>query len=279
MNQIHRPTVVALLLAGAFISILNQTLMITAIPPIINEMGVTPNSAQWLTTVFMLVNGIMIPVSAFLIERFTTRQLFLTAMGVFAVGTLIGGIAPNFEFLIMARVIQSLGAGVMMPLMTTVFLLIFPINKRGSVMGLIGLVISFAPAIGPVISGWVTEHYTWRVLFYIILPIAIIDIIIAFFALRNVTEVKKTKFDILSVILSSFGFGGILYGVTNAGNFGWGAPITLITLAIGIISLILFILRQLKLRHPMDIQCLNLEYLSMLFSRSVYLLAPLRLWG
>ncbi|MCT1902703.1 MDR family MFS transporter [Oceanobacillus sojae] len=251
MNQIHRPTVVALLLAGAFISILNQTLMITAIPPIINEMGVTPNSAQWLTTVFMLVNGIMIPVSAFLIERFTTRQLFLTAMSVFAIGTFIGGIAPNFEFLIMARVIQSLGAGVMMPLMTTVFLLIFPINKRGSVMGLIGLVISFAPAIGPVISGWVTEHYTWRVLFYIILPIAIIDIIIAFFALRNVTEVKKTKFDVLSVILSSFGFGGILYGVTNAGNFGWGAPITLITLAVGILSLFLFILRQLKLRHPM----------------------------
>ncbi|GIO23296.1 DHA2 family efflux MFS transporter permease subunit [Oceanobacillus sp. J11TS1] len=251
MNQIHRPTVVALLLAGAFISILNQTLMITAIPPIIIEMGVTPNSAQWLTTVFMLVNGIMIPVSAFLIERFTTRQLFLSAMSVFAVGTFIGGIAPDFEFLLVARVIQSIGAGVMMPLMTTVFLLIFPINRRGSVMGLIGLVISFAPAIGPVISGWITEHYTWRVLFYVILPIAIIDIIVAFFALRNVTEVKKTKFDIFSVILSSFGFGGVLYGVTNAGNFGWGAPITLVTLAIGILSLILFILRQLKMNHPM----------------------------
>lgn len=251
MNDIHKPTIVALLLAGSFIAILNQTLMITAIPPIINEMNVTPNSAQWLTTVFMLVNGIMIPISAFLIERFTTRQLFITAMSIFAAGTLLGGTAPNFEFLIASRVIQSIGAGVMLPLMTTVFLLIFPINRRGSVMGLIGLVISFAPAIGPVISGWVTEHYHWRVLFYIILPIAVIDIIIALFALRNVTEVKKTKFDVQSVIMSSFGFGGILYGVTNAGNFGWSAPITIVTLGIGILSLVLFITRQLKLKHPM----------------------------
>ncbi|GLO64817.1 DHA2 family efflux MFS transporter permease subunit [Oceanobacillus kimchii] len=251
MNQIHRPTVVALLLAGSFIAILNQTLMITAIPPIIIEMGITANSAQWLTTVFMLVNGIMIPVSAFLIERFTTRQLFMSAMGIFAIGTLVAGLSPVFEMLLVGRVIQSIGAGVMLPLMTTVFLLIFPINRRGSVMGLIGLVISFAPAIGPALSGWVTGHFSWRYLFFIIFPIAVIDMIVAYFALKNVTEVKKTKLDVLSIILSSFGFGGILYGVTNAGNYGWGAPITLITLAIGIISLMLFILRQLKLTHPM----------------------------
>ncbi|WP_413378809.1 DHA2 family efflux MFS transporter permease subunit [Alkalihalobacillus sp. 1P02AB] len=251
MNNIHRPTIVALLLAGSFIAILNQTLMITAIPPIIVEMGVTPNSAQWLTTVFMLVNGIMIPVSAFLIERFTTRQLFLTAMSVFAAGTLVAGLAPTFEVLLLGRVIQSMGAGVMLPLMTTVFLLIFPINKRGTVMGLIGLVISFAPAIGPAFSGWVTGNYSWRLLFFIILPIAIIDIIIAYFVLKNVTEVKKTKVDVLSIILSSFGFGGLLFGVTNAGNFGWGEPITLITLAVGVFSLLFFILRQLRLKHPM----------------------------
>ncbi|KMK77729.1 DHA2 family efflux MFS transporter permease subunit [Alkalihalobacillus pseudalcaliphilus] len=251
MHEIHRPTVVALLLAGSFIAILNQTLMITAIPPIIDEMGVSPNSAQWLTTVFMLVNGIMIPISAFLIERFTTRQLFMTAMSIFASGTLVAGIAPSFELLLVGRVIQSMGAGVMLPLMTTVFLLIFPMNKRGSVMGLIGLVISFAPAIGPALSGWVTGHFSWRMLFFIIFPIAVIDIIIAHFALKNVTEVKKTKLDIASVILSSFGFGGLLYGVTNAGNFGWLAPITVITLAVGAISLTLFIKRQLQLKYPM----------------------------
>ncbi|MCM3717822.1 DHA2 family efflux MFS transporter permease subunit [Fictibacillus phosphorivorans] len=244
-------TIVTLLLAGTFIAILNQTLMITAIPPIMEEMKITANSAQWLTTVFMLVNGIMIPVSAFLLERFTTRQLFLSAMSVFAFGTLVAGLAPNFEMLLLGRVIQSSGAGVMLPLMQTVFLMIFPVNKRGSAMGLVGLVISFAPAIGPALSGWVTSHYSWRLLFFIILPIAIIDIVIAYFALKNVTETAKTRVDVLSIILSSFGFGGLLYGFTCAGNLGWTASSTLLWLAIGVVALVIFIIRQLRLKHPM----------------------------
>lgn len=232
-----RSTIVALLLAGAFIAILNQTLMITAIPPIKDEMNITANSAQWLTTIFMLVNGIMIPVSAFLIDRFTTRQLFITAMSVFTLGTLVAAIAPNFAMLLAGRVIQSAGGGIMLPLMQTVFLMIFPVNKRGTVMGLVGLVISFAPAIGPTLSGWITEHYSWRMLFYIILPIAIIDIIIAYFVMKNVTEVSKPKVDILSIILSSFGFGGLLYGFTSAGNSGWSSPVTIIVITVGVLCL------------------------------------------
>ncbi|MFB3161518.1 DHA2 family efflux MFS transporter permease subunit [Neobacillus sp. 179-J 1A1 HS] len=243
--------IVVLLLAGAFIAILNQTLMITAIPPIMDQMSVTANSAQWLTTVFMLVNGIMIPISAFLLEKFTTRQLFISAMSVFALGTVVSGIAPNFEILLTGRVIQSVGAGVMLPLMTTVFLLIFPVNKRGAAMGLVGLVISFAPAIGPALSGWVTSQFSWRVLFFIILPIALIDIVVAFFFLKNVTEVSKPKVDVISILLSSFGFGGLLYGFTSAGNYGWTHAATLLSLTIGSISLIVFIFRQLRLKHPM----------------------------
>jgi EmrB/QacA subfamily drug resistance transporter len=250
-TKIRQGPIVALLLAGTFISILNQTLMITAIPPIMHEMNITANSAQWLTTIFMLVNGIMIPVSAFLIERFTTRQLFITAMSVFTVGTLVCSIAPNFEMLLVGRVIQSCGAGVMLPLMQTVFLMIFPVNRRGAAMGLVGLVISFAPAIGPALSGWVTSHYSWRVLFFIILPIALIDIVIAFLTLKNVTEVSKPKVDVLSIILSSFGFGGLLYGFTSAGNFGWLHSITLVSLGIGSLALFLFISRQIRLKHPM----------------------------
>lgn len=246
-----KSTIVTLLLAGAFIAILNQTLMITAIPPIMKEMNITANSAQWLTTVFMLVNGVMIPVSAFLLERFSTRQLFISAMGVFSFGTLIAGIAPNFEILLLGRVIQSSGAGVMLPLMQTVFLMIFPVHKRGAAMGLIGLVISFAPAIGPALSGWVTAHYSWRLLFFIILPIALIDIIIAALALKNVTEVTNPKVDVLSIILSSFGFGGLLYGFTCAGNYGWLDTSTLLSLGIGVLTLVWFITRQLRLKHPM----------------------------
>ncbi|WHY72092.1 MDR family MFS transporter [Fictibacillus enclensis] len=244
-------TIVTLLLAGSFIAILNQTLMITAIPPVMAEMHITANSAQWLTTVFMLVNGIMIPVSAFLLQRFTTRQLFITAMSVFAFGTLVAGMAPNFEMLLLGRVIQSSGAGVMLPLMQTVFLMIFPVHKRGAAMGLIGLVISFAPAIGPALSGWVTSHYSWRVLFFIILPIALIDIVVAYFALKNVTEVTKPQVDVLSIVLSSLGFGGLLYGFTSAGNNGWTAQMTIISLALGALALVLFITRQLRMNHPM----------------------------
>ena len=243
--------IVGLLLAGTFIAILNQTLMITAIPPIMDEMNITANSAQWLTTVFMLVNGIMIPISAFLLERFTTRQLFISAMSIFAVGTIVGGIALNFEILLLGRVIQSIGAGVMLPLMTTVFLLIFPVNKRGAAMGLVGLVISFAPAIGPALSGWVTSHFSWRVLFFVILPIALIDIVVAFLSLKNVTEVSRPKVDVLSILLSSLGFGGLLYGFTCAGNYGWSHGTTVLSLAIGGVSLLLFIFRQLRLKHPM----------------------------
>ncbi|WP_153462146.1 MULTISPECIES: DHA2 family efflux MFS transporter permease subunit [Sediminibacillus] len=250
-NSYKRSTIVALLLAGAFIAILNQTLMITAIPPIMEEMGISANTGQWLTTVFMLVNGIMIPVSAFLLERFTTRQLFITAMSVFAFGTLVAGLSPNFSLLLLGRVIQSAGAGVMLPLMQTVFLMIFPVNKRGAAMGLIGLVISFAPAIGPALSGWITSHYSWRLLFFIILPIAIIDIVVAIFAMRNVTEVSRPRVDILSIILSSLGFGSLLYGFTSAGNNGWFAALTVVSLGVGIVALVLFISRQLRLEHPM----------------------------
>ncbi|MFG6149687.1 MDR family MFS transporter [Halobacillus sp. B23F22_1] len=252
MAQNYSKVLIAgLLISGSFITILNQTLMITAIPPIMEEMNITANTGQWLTTVFMLVNGIMIPISAFLIEKFTTRQLFMTAMGVFAAGTIVGGLATNFPVLLTGRIIQSAGAGVMLPLMQTVFLLIFPVEKRGAAMGYIGLVISFAPAIGPTLSGWVTANYSWRYLFWFILPLTIIMIIVAYKILRNVTELKNPKVDPISIILSSFGFGGLLYGFTSAGNNGWDSPMTIGTLAAGAIILFVFILRQLRMHHPM----------------------------
>lgn len=251
-NEDYSKVLIAgLLLAGSFIAILNQTLMITAIPPIMQEMGITANTAQWLTTVFMLVSGIMIPISAFLLEKFTTRQLFMTAMGVFTLGTVVSGIATGFPVLLTGRVIQSVGAGVMLPLMQTVFLMIFPVNRRGAAMGYIGLVISFAPAIGPTLSGWVTSNYEWRFLFWGITPLALVMIVVAFFKMRNVTELKNPKVDPFSIMLSTLGFGGLLYGFTSAGNNGWGSPITLTILVVGTTSIFFFIKRQLSMSHPM----------------------------
>lgn len=242
--------ITAILLTGSFLAILNQTLLTTAIPHIMADLNLTESKAQWLTTIFMLVNGIMIPITAFLIETFTTRVLFLAAMITFATGTLIAGTAGDFPILIVGRVVQATGAGILMPLMMTIFLFIYPVSKRGAAMGMVGLVISFAPAIGPTLSGWLLEFYEWQGLFYIMMPLIIINIILAFFFMKNVTERTFPKVDIPSIILSSFGFGGLLFGFSSAGDFGWQAKIVIIPLVVGAVSLFLFSRRQFQLKQP-----------------------------
>lgn len=245
----HVP-LLAVLLSGAFITILNQTLLATALPPIMKDLNITESTVQWLQSIFMLVNGIMIPITAFLIGKFTTRRLFLTAMGIFAAGTLIAALSPNFTFLLVGRMLQGAGAGIMMPLLQTILFLVFPVSQRGKAMGMFGLIIAFAPAIGPSLSGYLVDNYPWRSVFYVVLPIAFVIIIAAYFLLKNVTELTNPKMDYLSIVLSTFGFGGILYGFSVAGNLGWLSPNVIISLLIGAITLFLFIKRQLILEEP-----------------------------
>ncbi|NGP44648.1 DHA2 family efflux MFS transporter permease subunit [Bacillaceae bacterium SIJ1] len=242
--------IVAVLIIGAFVAILNQTLLVTALPPIMDDLGITENTAQWLTTVFMLVNGIMIPITAFLTETFTTRRLFLVAMGLFATGTFIAMVSPNFSILMVGRVVQASGAGIMMPLMQTTFFRIFPLEKRGQIMGLVGLVIAFAPAIGPTLSGYLIEHLPWRSVFYVVFPIAVIDLIIAYFVMKNVTVQTFPKIDILSIVLSTLGFGGLLYGFSTAGSENVSFLNTGLPLIVGAVALVWFIYRQLNLKEP-----------------------------
>lgn len=246
----NRTAIVLVFIIGAFVTILNQTLLVTALPHIMRSFNITADKAQWLTTAFMLVNGIFIPITAFLIEKYSTRALFVFSMGIFSVGTLIAAVSPNFTTLLIARILQAVGAGAMMPLMQTVFIIIFPKEKRGAAMGMVGLVISFAPAIGPTLSGWIIDSFSWNYLFYIILPIAVIDLIVSLFILKNVTEQRESKLDILSVILSVLGFGGILYGFSTAGADGWSDKWVITTLIVGITSLLLFVWRQLKIESP-----------------------------
>ncbi|WP_096273567.1 DHA2 family efflux MFS transporter permease subunit [Paucisalibacillus globulus] len=249
-EPIRKVPLIIVLLTGAFVTILNQTLLVTALPVIKADFQIDDSTVQWLQSIFLLVNGIMIPITAFLIARFTTRGLFLFAMGSFAIGTLLCAIAPEFFTLLMGRVLQAAGAGVMMPLMQTVMFLIFPVEKRGSAMGLFGLIIAFAPAIGPTLSGYIVEHYPWRWLFYIVLPIAVIDIILAYFVLKNVTKQTFPKLDILSIILSTLGFGGILFAFSTAGSAGWVSMEVILSMVVGLATLTWFILRQLKIKQP-----------------------------
>ncbi|MCK8487646.1 DHA2 family efflux MFS transporter permease subunit [Paenibacillus sp. MBLB2552] len=244
------PIVMALLI-GAFVSILNQTLMNVALPQMMDDLGVGATTIQWLSTGFMLVNGVLIPISAFLMERFTTRMLFISAMILFSAGTFICGIGSSFELVLAGRLVQAAGAGVLMPLMTVVFLTIFPIEKRGQAMGMMGIAMIFAPAVGPTLSGWVIEHHPWNVLFWIILPFAILSIFLGFIFMKNVTQVGRPKLDVLSIVLSTIGFGGVLYGFSEAGSTSWGETEVVVSLIVGVVALGVFLWRQMRSDKPL----------------------------
>lgn len=243
--------IAAVFLLGGFVSYLNGTLITTALPTIMKDLHIDPTTGQWLTTAFMLVTGIMIPCTAFLIDRFTTRKLFFASMGLFTLGTILGGFSNSFEMLLTARVIQAMGAGIILPLMQTVFLVIFPKEKRGFAMGVVGIIVAFAPAMGPTLAGVIVDTHPWNDLFYLIAPICIIDLIFGFFALKNVTETKDVHIDIMSVITSTLGFGGLLLGFSNAGSDGWTSPKVFVPLIIGIVCLVLFARKQLNSKEPM----------------------------
>ncbi|MBO0586790.1 DHA2 family efflux MFS transporter permease subunit [Sporosarcina sp. E16_8] len=244
---------IAILFIGAFVALLNNTLLNVALPTIMVEFDIKPSVVQWLTTGYMLINGILIPASAFFIQKFTNRRLFLTAMVLFTLGTLLAMLAPSFGVLVAARMVQACGSAMMMPLLMNVMLTAFPIERRGTAMGIFGLVMITAPAIGPTLSGWVIEHYTWRTLFGIVLPFSILTLIYAFFKLRNITPNRDMKLDVFSLVLSSVGFGGLLYGFSSAGDpdKGWDSPLVYGTIIIGTIALVTFIVRQLRMDDPM----------------------------
>ncbi|MFW3517212.1 MDR family MFS transporter [Staphylococcus caprae] len=239
------------MLLGGFFGLLNETLLTTALPSIMKDFHIQYSQVQWLTTAFLLTNGVVIPLSALVIQRFTTRQVFLTGILIFFIGTIVGGFSPNFTILLFARIIQALGSGIMMPLMMTTILDIFEPHERGKYMGIFGLVIGLAPAIGPTLSGYLVEYFNWGSLFHVVAPIAAITFIIALFTVKNVGTNVKVPIDIISIILSVFGFGGLLYGTSSISHDGWDDPIVITTIIGGIILVALFIWRQSHLETPL----------------------------
>ena len=199
----------------------------------------------------MLTNGVLIPVTAFLVQKVSTRMLFMAGMGLFAMGSLVAGIAPVFAVLVVGRVVQASGAAIVLPLLMNVILAIYPMEQRGAAMGLVGLVITFAPAVGPTLSGWLVGHYSWHLLFFIVLPIAIADLAFAYNSLPNVLTLTNPRIDVVSIILSTVGFGGLLYGFSDAGTAGWHSITVLGALLTALAALVLFLWRQLQLATPM----------------------------
>ncbi|MEK5237096.1 DHA2 family efflux MFS transporter permease subunit [Paenibacillus sp. FSL L8-0470] len=245
------PILVSLLLAG-FIGMFSETALNVALTDLMQVLNITPTTAQWLTTAYLLTLGILVPISGLLLQWFTTRQLFIAAVSFSILGTFLAAISPSFEFLLTARVVQAMGTALLLPLMFNTILLIIPAEKRGGAMGLIGLVIMVAPAIGPTIAGLLIESLSWHWIFWLSLPFLVAALIFGILFMQNVSEVTKPKIDALSILLSSLGFGGIVYGFSSAGEeAGWGSPKVIIAIAIGVVALVLFAVRQLTMKQPM----------------------------
>ena len=251
LPQRQKVFMIAALLTGAFMGITNETLLATALPSIQEAFGISQNEVQWMTTAFLMTNGIMIPISAFLIERFSPRGLFLTAIGLFGLGTAIAAAAMSYPLLLLGRIVQASGSGIMLPLLMTVLLAVISVEKRGTAMGLMGIVIAFGPAIGPTLSGFLLQFFSWRSLFVTVLPIVAVTLLVGYLFLKNVTDLRKPKIDILSIILSSIGFGSFLYGFSIASEHGWTSPLVLGVVFGGAVVIGLFVWRQFVLDTPM----------------------------
>ncbi len=256
--------VIWLLLAAAFVAILNETTMGVAIPHLITDLGITALSAQWLTTAFMLTMAVVIPITGFLLRRFTTRAMFIAAMGLFSLGTLIAFLSPGFTMLLIARVVQASGTAIMMPLLMTTLMTVVPAAIRGRMMGRVSIVISIAPAIGPTLAGAILNNFEWRWIFGIVLPIAIVALFVGARWIHNLGETTHAPIDVLSVILSALGFGGLVFGLSQlgAGGHGGGAEAAaatavstttlVVSLSIAVVALGLFGWRQVVLQRTDD---------------------------
>ena len=258
MSETSEPTfgpverlAVWLLLGSSFVVILNETVMGVALPVLMADLGISAAAGQWLTTAFLLTMSVVIPITGMLIQRVRTRTLFVVAMSLFTLGTLLGALAPGFGVLLVARVVQASGTAIMMPLLMTTVVTLVPERQRGAIMGRIAIVMSVAPALGPTLSGIVLQSLSWRWLFIIMLPIAITALIIGALRMPNVGVSRKAPIDILSVILSALAFGGLVYGLSAVGAAANGAEgmNPLIPVGVGIVALALFVWRQLSLQR------------------------------
>ena len=241
---------IGVLLVGTFITVLNAMLLTSALPAIMNDMGVSATTVQWLTSGYSLTEAVVIPLAAFLMGRFDTRKLFLGGMTIFAVGSIVSAVAPVFGLLLLGRVLQACATGFVMPMVFSVILLIIPRERRGSAMGAIGLIIGFAPTIGPSLSGVLVDTVGWRSIFAIVAVCAILVVIGALKAVKPYGDFKRSRFDVPSFLLSTIGLVCLLYGLSSLSS-STNIALNIGLIVIGIVLLALYARRQLTLEQPM----------------------------
>lgn len=258
-QQIKTGPIMAALLVAGFVGLFSETALNIALGELSSLFQTNATTIQWLATGYFLTLGILVPVTGIMMQKFTTRQMFLTSIFLTLAGTILAASAPVFGVLLAGRVIQAAGLAINLPLTQNVIFTIFPPNKRGGAMGIMGLVMLAGPALGPTIAGLILDTLSWNWIFWVTIPFLLFSLIFGFIYLPNVNELRKVSIDALSVTLSTIGFGGIVYGVSVGGEHdGWTSPTVIISIIIGLIALVLFAVRQTKMEHPM----LNLKAFS-----------------
>ncbi|WP_125682365.1 DHA2 family efflux MFS transporter permease subunit [Levilactobacillus yonginensis] len=249
--QVEHPMLAMMgMLIGGFVGMFSETSLNIALPQLMVQLGVTTATIQWLVTGYMLMVGVVLPLSSIITKWFTTRQVILFALIDFAVGAVISATEPGFGVLLFGRMIQGIATGLILPLMFTVAMQIFPPYKLGAAMGVISLVIMFAPAVGPTLAGIVLGVASWRWIFWLFVPFLVIAFIFAVTSLTNIAEVTRPKVDLLSIILSTIGFGSLVMGVSLASDHGWGSGAVIGSLVLGLVVLAWYTHRQLNTEKP-----------------------------
>lgn len=226
------------------------TSLTTALPPILNDFKISATMGQWLTSGYSLAMGIIMPATAFFITRFKTKKLYLSAIGCFIVGLIISIAAPNFMVLMIGRIFQAVGNGILTAMAQVIILTIYPKEESGSIMGLYGLSVGAAPVIAPTIAGVIVDHMRWQMIFVIALIIISISFVLAVYVFGDILDTAKQKFDIVSFILSVFAYGGIILGIGNIGNYPLLSIKIIFPIIVGIMTMILFVYRQLNIEKP-----------------------------
>ena len=241
----------AVLMIGSFIGLFGETALNMALTNIMEDFSIGAGTAQWLTTGYLLVLAILVPLSAYLMRWFTTRQLITAAIILMLIGSLFCALSPNFTILLVGRLIQALGTGIFLPLMFSVVLMVFPMNKRGAVMGIVGLVLTAGPALGPSFAGLIISVSSCHYIFWLMIVLNLLLLIFGAPKMDNVSDLSRPKIDILSLVFSTVGFGGIVYALATLAEASISEAKVWLPLVVGVIALILFITRQFKMESPM----------------------------
>lgn len=235
-----------------FLGNFTQLQLTSALPQIDKDFGIPLLTGQWLTSVFQLVMGIMVPLTAFLTLRFSTRQIVLTSMIAFTAGSVLAWLAPTFPLVLAGRILEAMGGGVMWPVLQIIIFQTFPVTHRGVAMGTVGIAMAVSPALGPVLGGWQTDHNGWRSIFGSLAVVGAFAVLLVTFFLRNFSEPNPSaRADLFSVVLSTIGFGGLLFGFTNIRQYPITAPVCWAPMTAGLVCIVWFVVRQLRVTAPL----------------------------